>query len=91
MPFSYHPPFPSPPQNTRDSLLLHTTFAAHAHTPPLLALPVCSNIAFKVRFAVDEESRDVKATYLDTEDRPVVVIIRHNLVDEHGQDFEVWA
>jgi hypothetical protein len=50
---------------------------------------LCRNIQFKVKFGVDEEARDVKATYLDTAGRPVVIVRKHNLVDEHMVDCEV--
>lgn len=42
-----------------------------------------------MKFGVDEEARDVKATYLDTAGRPVVIVRKHNLVDEHMVDCEV--
>lgn len=41
---------------------------------------------------MDNERRMVHHTYLDTIGRPVVVINKNNLVEQHIADFEVgWA
>ena len=40
-------------------------------------------------FEVKREADDVHFTYLDTTGRPVVVLRKFNLVEQHIQDFEV--
>ena len=48
-----------------------------------------SNIKFVAPFEVEEGARENHKTYLDTTGRPVVVIKKKNLVENHIQDFEV--
>ena len=47
------------------------------------------NIQFKSPYPMDNERRIVHHTYLDTIGRPVVVINKNNLVEQHIVDFEV--
>jgi len=39
---------------------------------------------------MDGEEHSLHYTYLDTIGRPVVVITKNNLVEQHIADFEVW-
>ena len=56
-----------------------------------LLLCVCcySNIVFKAPYTVDQQPNEIIQTYLDTVGRPVVVVTKNNLVEQHIQDFEV--
>jgi len=55
-----------------------------------IALPEgASNIKFVAPFKVEEGERETHKTYLDTSGRPVVVIKKTNLVENHIQDFEL--
>lgn len=47
------------------------------------------NIAVDTPFPVDAQESDVKVTYFDTVGRPVVVLKKTNLVEEHMEDFSV--
>lgn len=47
------------------------------------------NIKFKAPYLMDNERRMVHHTYLDTIGRPVVVINKNNLVEQHIADFEL--
>ena len=47
------------------------------------------NIKFNSPYPMDNERRVVHHTYLDTIGRPVVVINKNNLVEQHIADFEV--
>ena len=47
------------------------------------------NIELKTPYKVNDESREIHHTYLDTVGRPVVVAKGYNLVEQHIQDFEV--
>ncbi|BFZ08868.1 hypothetical protein BsWGS_11907 [Bradybaena similaris] len=47
------------------------------------------DIQLKVPFEVERRGDDVHYTYLDTLGRPVVVLHKHNLVEQHIQDFEL--
>lgn len=47
------------------------------------------NIQVKIPYAVDRLSDELHYTYLDTVGRPVVVLQKSNLVEQHIQDFEV--
>lgn len=50
------------------------------------------NIKFKAPYGMDNERRTIHHTYLDTIGRPVVIINKNNLVEQHIADFEVeWA
>ena len=40
---------------------------------------------------MDGEEHSLHYTYLDTIGRPVVVITKNNLVEQHIADFEVWC
>jgi len=40
---------------------------------------------------MDKEEHSLHYTYLDTIGRPVVVITKNNLVEQHIADFEVWC
>jgi len=57
----------------------------------LLSSLICyhRNIKFKAPYAMDNERRTMHHTYLDTIGRPVVVISKNNLVEQHIADFEV--
>lgn len=45
----------------------------------------------KAPFAMKEGKRELHYTYLDTIGRPVVVVQKSNLVEQHIQDFEVYS
>lgn len=45
----------------------------------------------KAPFAMEEGKRELHYTYLDTIGRPVVVVQKSNLVEQHIQDFEVYS
>ncbi|XP_055883590.1 dolichyl-diphosphooligosaccharide--protein glycosyltransferase subunit 1-like isoform X1 [Biomphalaria glabrata] len=47
------------------------------------------NIELKVPFDVERRGDEIHYTYLDTLGRPVVVLNKHNLVEQHIQDFEL--
>lgn len=47
------------------------------------------NIKFNAPFEVSEGQRELHKTYLDTSGRPVVIIKKSNLVENHIQDFEL--
>lgn len=47
------------------------------------------NIEVRTPFSVKRESDELHSTYLDTSGRPVVVMRKQNLVEQHIQDFEV--
>lgn len=47
------------------------------------------DIKFVAPFNVNEQARELHKTYLDTSGRPVVVIKKNNLVENHIQDFEL--
>ena len=50
------------------------------------------NIKFKGPYTINSEQRTIHHTYLDTIGRPVVVVNKDNLVEQHIADFEVqWA
>lgn len=40
---------------------------------------------------MEEGKRELHYTYLDTIGRPVVVVQKSNLVEQHIQDFEVYS
>eukprot|EP00043_Microstomoeca_roanoka_P013134 m.128709 g.128709 ORF g.128709 m.128709 type:complete len:456 (+) comp15677_c1_seq1:133-1500(+) len=48
-----------------------------------------SDIKVNTPFPVDSQSSDVLVTYFDTTGRPVVILTKSNLVEEHMQDFTV--
>jgi len=48
-----------------------------------------SNIEFKAPFQFSRESDSIHYTYLDTMGRPVIVVKKQNLVEQHIQDFEL--
>ena len=52
-------------------------------------LIVHRDIEVRTPFEVKREADDVHFTYLDTSGRPVVVLRKFNLVEQHIQDFEV--
>ncbi|KAK3762792.1 hypothetical protein RRG08_040489 [Elysia crispata] len=47
------------------------------------------NIELKIPFEVERQGDQVHYTYLDTLGRPVVVLNKNNLVEQHIQDFEL--
>lgn len=47
------------------------------------------NIQLKTPFGVERQGDETHYTYLDTLGRPVVVLNKHNLVEQHIQDFEI--
>ncbi|GFO07410.1 dolichyl-diphosphooligosaccharide--protein glycosyltransferase subunit 1 [Plakobranchus ocellatus] len=47
------------------------------------------NIELKIPFDVERQGDQVHYTYLDTLGRPVVVLNKNNLVEQHIQDFEL--
>jgi len=47
------------------------------------------NIKFNAPFEVSEGERQLHKTYLDTSGRPVIIIKKSNLVENHIQDFEL--
>ena len=50
------------------------------------------NIKFKGPYTINSEQRTIHHTYLDTIGRPVVVVNKDNLVEQHIADFEVqWT
>lgn len=49
----------------------------------------CTDIELKAPFAMEEGKRELHYTYLDTIGRPVVVVQKSNLVEQHIQDFEL--
>lgn len=51
----------------------------------------CRDIELKAPFAMEEGKRELHYTYLDTIGRPVVVVQKSNLVEQHIQDFEVYS
>lgn len=48
------------------------------------------NIALKPPYPVTERPTELRQTYLDTVGRPVVVITKNNVVEQHIQDFELY-
>mmetsp|Transcript_13357 Transcript_13357/g.48629 ORF Transcript_13357/g.48629 Transcript_13357/m.48629 type:complete len:270 (+) Transcript_13357:1242-2051(+) len=75
--------------------MLNTSFTTTVHNLPCddyevrVVLPEGSfNVKALVPFEV-EESRDVKYSYLDTAGRPVVVLRKSKVVDEHDMEFQI--
>ncbi|KNC86868.1 hypothetical protein SARC_01014 [Sphaeroforma arctica JP610] len=55
-----------------------------------VALPEgATDITVKNKFGFDEQTFDVKHTYLDVGGRPVVVLTKANVVNDHEADFEI--
>ncbi|RUO97119.1 Ribophorin I-domain-containing protein, partial [Jimgerdemannia flammicorona] len=48
-----------------------------------------SNVKVTLPFAVDSETHGKHLTYLDTTGRYAVVLEKHNVVDEHAQNFQI--
>ena len=48
-----------------------------------------TNIKFVAPFEVEQGAQENHKTYLDTTGRPVIVIRKNNVVENHIQDFEV--
>lgn len=47
------------------------------------------NIQIKMPYSVERMPDELHYTYLDTVGRPVIVLKKSNLVEQHIQDFEV--
>eukprot|EP01134_Creolimax_fragrantissima_P000007 CFRG0007T1 len=55
-----------------------------------VALPEgASDVTVKNKYGFDDQSIDVKHTYLDILGRPVVVLTKYNVVNDHSGNFEV--
>lgn len=52
---------------------------------------ICRNVKSNTPFAMEQESMDVHHTYLDTVGRPVIILKKDNVVDNHIQDMEVCS
>eukprot|EP00123_Amoebidium_parasiticum_P019383 comp24857_c0_seq1/m.46897 comp24857_c0_seq1/g.46897 ORF comp24857_c0_seq1/g.46897 comp24857_c0_seq1/m.46897 type:complete len:390 (-) comp24857_c0_seq1:151-1320(-) len=48
-----------------------------------------TNLVFKYKYPVEDETRGVKTTYLDTAGRPTIIVTKSNVLGEHSADFEV--
>ncbi|RWS28179.1 Dolichyl-diphosphooligosaccharide--protein glycosyltransferase subunit 1-like protein [Leptotrombidium deliense] len=48
-----------------------------------------SNVRLRLPYSVNREKDQVHYTYLDTVGRPVIVLRKSNLVEQHIQDFEI--
>jgi len=83
--------------NKGDSYALKMRFIDHIYDDMLvdqmqlkIILPEGSkNIELKVPFDVERKGDEIHYTYLDTTGRPVVVLNKKGLVEQHIQDFEL--
>lgn len=83
--------------NSGDQYLLKMRFVDHVYDDQVIddltvkvILPEgAKNVDLKTPFPVERDNDKLHYTYLDTMGRPVIILRKTNLVEQHAQDFEL--